>query len=101
MTAEEKDAAIERIADIAADPPLPYDARCALWSLVDELLAYAEVRLARTDEQRPLSRMERHYTLAAQSNAWRYLTGYLMEYSIDPTYLWIEAFEAVLAEGPC
>lgn len=99
MTAEEKDAAIERIADIGAFSPLPYDARCALRSLVDELLAYAEVRLARTDEPRPLSRMERHYTLAAQANAWRDLTGYLVEFDIDPTELWIRAFETVLADG--
>jgi len=99
MTAEEKDAAIERIADIGADPPLPHNARCALLSLVDELLAYAEVRLARSDERRPLSRMERNYTRAAQANAWRGLTDDLVEYNVDPTYLWIEAFEVVLADG--
>lgn len=71
LTAEQKEQRIRAAQEF--DAVVTYIAGCddrVLWSIADEVRFYAQVRLDRADDPRPLSRMERRYCLEARLNNW-------------------------------
>jgi hypothetical protein len=83
------------VAVIGRDPDLTDESDCALWTAADKALWFAQIRLDRAEDPRPLSFMEQRYVRETQADIFRDLVQFHGDADDAALAIWTIVFEAV------